>query len=145
MVFAVQMHEPARKAGCNPCLIPPYKRGVRRFKSYCADQVLQLDGLIETLIGGPVTTAGNHRCTLPDGEGAQRPWQHPLGTPGRARRRRQAPPALERHAGLEDPPRLASLMHACIVVSLMAGVRPEKARAIEVRPLRSRDREGKLP
>jgi hypothetical protein len=36
-------------------------------------------------------------------------------------------------------------MHACIVVSLMAGVRPEKARAIEVRPLRSRDREGKLP
>ena len=27
MVFAVQMHEPNRKAGCNPYLIPPYKRG----------------------------------------------------------------------------------------------------------------------
>jgi len=26
---------------------------------------LQLDGLFETLIGGPVTTAGNHRCMLP--------------------------------------------------------------------------------
>jgi len=29
---------------------------------------LQLDDLFETLIGGPVTTAGNHRCTLPDGK-----------------------------------------------------------------------------
>ena len=28
MVFAVQMHEPTRKAECNPYLIPPYKRGV---------------------------------------------------------------------------------------------------------------------
>jgi hypothetical protein len=45
-------------------------------------------------------------------------------------RRRQAPPALKRHAGLKDPRRPASLMHACIVVSLMAGVRPEEARAI---------------
>jgi len=26
---------------------------------------LQLDGFIETLILGPVTTAGNHRCILP--------------------------------------------------------------------------------
>ena len=31
---------------------------------------------------------------------------------------------------LKDPRRPASLMHACIVVSLMAGVRPEEARAI---------------
>jgi hypothetical protein len=38
--------------------------------------------------------------------------------------------ALERHAGLKDPRRLASLMHAYMVVSLMAGVRPEEARAI---------------
>ena len=33
-------------------------------------------------------------------------------------------------AGLKDPRRPASLMHAYIVVSLMAGVRPEEARAI---------------
>ena len=39
MVFAVQMHELARKAGRNPYVIPPYKRGVRRFESYCAHQV----------------------------------------------------------------------------------------------------------
>jgi hypothetical protein len=31
---------------------------------------------------------------------------------------------------LKDPRRPALLMHACIVVSLMAGVRPEEARAI---------------
>jgi hypothetical protein len=47
-----------------------------------------------------------------------------------APRRRQAPPALKRRAGLKDPRRPASLMHAYIVVSLMAGVRPEEARAI---------------
>ena len=45
-------------------------------------------------------------------------------------RLRQAPPALERHTGPKDPRRPASLMHACIVVSLMAGVRSEEARAI---------------
>jgi len=45
-------------------------------------------------------------------------------------RRRQVPPALKRHARLKDPRRPAALMHACIVVSLMAGVRPEEARAI---------------
>jgi hypothetical protein len=45
-------------------------------------------------------------------------------------RRRQAPPALKRHTGLKDPRRPASLLHACIVVSLMAGVCPEEARAI---------------
>ena len=43
-------------------------------------------------------------------------------------RRRQAPPALERHAGLTEPRRPAALLHA--VVSLMTGVRPEEARAI---------------
>ena len=45
-------------------------------------------------------------------------------------RRRQAPPALKPHAGLKDPRRPTSLLHAYIVVSLMAGVRPEEARAI---------------
>jgi hypothetical protein len=44
--------------------------------------------------------------------------------------RRQAPPALERHTGLKDLRRPASLMHAYIVVSLMAGVRPDEVRAI---------------
>jgi integrase len=39
-------------------------------------------------------------------------------------------PVLELHAGLKDPRRQASLMHAYIIVSLMAGVRPEEARAI---------------
>lgn len=39
-------------------------------------------------------------------------------------------PVLEMHGGLKDPRRPASLMHAYIVVSLMAGVRPEEARAI---------------
>jgi integrase len=42
----------------------------------------------------------------------------------------QTLPVLELHAGLKDPRRPASLMHAYIVVSLMAGVRPEEARAI---------------
>ena len=45
-------------------------------------------------------------------------------------RRRQAPPAPKLHTGLTDPRRPASLVHACIVVSLMAGVRPEEARVI---------------
>jgi integrase len=69
-----------------------------------------------------------------------------IDTPkGRAGRRRRAfslpqaaalilasrePPVLELHAGLKDPRRPASLMHAYITVSLMAGVRPEEARAI---------------
>jgi len=39
-------------------------------------------------------------------------------------------PALELHGGLKDPRRPASLMHVYIVVSLMAGVRPEEAQAI---------------
>jgi integrase len=39
-------------------------------------------------------------------------------------------PAMPLHAGLKDPRRPASLMHAYVVVSLMAGVRPEEARAI---------------
>ncbi len=61
---------------------------------------------------------------MPSGPGSI-PFDH-QGAP----RRRQAPPALERYTGLKDPRRPASLMHAYIVVSLMAGVRPEEARAI---------------
>ena len=47
-----------------------------------------------------------------------------------ALRRRQAPAARERHGGLKDSRRPASLMPAYIVVNLTAGVRPEEARAI---------------
>jgi hypothetical protein len=66
----------------------------------------------------------------------------PNGTAGRRRRAFSLPqaaalilasrelPVLELHAGLKDPRRPASLMHAYITVSLMAGVRPEEARAI---------------
>jgi hypothetical protein len=39
-------------------------------------------------------------------------------------------PELELPAGLKDPRRPAALMHAYIVVSLMAGVRTEEARAV---------------
>jgi site-specific recombinase XerD len=42
-------------------------------------------------------------------------------------------PVLELPGGLKDPRRPASLMHAYITVSLMAGVRPEEARAISWR------------
>ena len=108
-----------------------YRRGVTGSNPVAPTRFSQLGGLFETLIGGPVTTAGNHRCMLPDGGRVPMgPWQHPFRLPGRAVRRRQALPALERHAGLKDPRRPALLMHACIVVSLMAGVRPEEARAI---------------
>ena len=66
----------------------------------------------------------------------------PNGTAGRRRRAFSLPqaaalilasrelPVLELHAGLKDPRRPASLMHAYITVSLMVGVRPEEARAI---------------
>jgi hypothetical protein len=36
----------------------------------------------ETLIGGLVTTTGNHRCMLPEGEGAQGPGSIPLNHEG---------------------------------------------------------------
>jgi integrase len=58
---------------------------------------------------------------------AQGAWQHPLRPLGRAVRRRQALPALERHAGLKDLRRLASLMHACIVVSLCGPGKPGRS------------------
>jgi integrase len=66
----------------------------------------------------------------------------PKGRAGRRRRAFSLPqaaalilasrelPVLDLHAGLKDPRRPASLMHAYITVSLMAGVRPEEARAI---------------
>ena len=45
----------------------PYKRGGAGSNPPAPTKFLQLGGLFETLIGGPVTTAGNHRCMLPDG------------------------------------------------------------------------------
>lgn len=66
----------------------------------------------------------------------------PKGRAGRRRRAFSLPqaaalilasrelPVLELHAGLKDPRRPASLMHAYITMSVMAGVRPEEARAI---------------
>jgi hypothetical protein len=41
-------------------------------------QVLQLDGLFETLIGGQVTTGGTTGACPRTGKGAQGPWQHLL-------------------------------------------------------------------
>jgi hypothetical protein len=63
MVFAVQMHEPTRKAECNPYLIPPYKREAGGSNPPAPTKFVQLDGLFGTLIGESGTMAGNHRCT----------------------------------------------------------------------------------
>jgi hypothetical protein len=61
---------------------------------------LQLDGLFETLIGGPVTTAGNHRCMLPDGGvpsgHGSIPFDHGAPCTGPL-----VAPALERHGQVE--------------------------------------------
>jgi hypothetical protein len=105
----------------------PYKRGVTGSNPVAPTKFLQLDGLFETLIGESVIIAGNHRCMLP--EGGRVPAAMAASPPATRARRRQAP-ALERHGGLKDPRRPASLLYACILVSLMAGVRPEEARAI---------------
>jgi hypothetical protein len=100
MIFAVQMHEPTRKAGRNPYLIPPYKRGVTGSNPVAPTEFLQLGGRFETLIGDPVTTGGNHWCMLlteervPSGRGSI-PFDH-QGAPYVYGRH---PPALERHAG----------------------------------------------
>ena len=97
MVFAVQVHEPARRAGRNPCRIPPYKRGVTGSNPVAPTRFLQLDGLFKTLIGDP----GNHSREPPvhapsRGKGAQGTWQHSLRPPERAVCLRQAPPVLKR-------------------------------------------------
>ena len=63
-----------RNAGAHSSVVEhsPYKRGVTGSNPVAPTRFLQLDGLFETLIGDPVTTAGNHRCMLPDGEGCPR-------------------------------------------------------------------------
>ena len=67
IVFAVQLHELIAMAGARSFPFSPYKRGGGGSNPPAPTKFLQLDGLFETLIGDPVTTAGNHRCMLPDG------------------------------------------------------------------------------
>ena len=67
MVFAVQLHELLAIAGARSFPFPPYKRGSAGSNPVAPTKFLQLDGLFETLIGGQVTTVGNHRCVLPHG------------------------------------------------------------------------------
>ena len=66
IVFAGQLHERIAQAGTRPFLISPYKREAGGSNPPAPTKFLQLDGLFKTLIGSRVTTAGNHRCTLPD-------------------------------------------------------------------------------
>src|SRR5271169_7225216 len=65
IVFAVQPHELIARAGARSSPDSPYKRGVTGSNPVAPTKFLQLDGLFETLIGGQVTTAGNHRCIRP--------------------------------------------------------------------------------
>jgi len=53
MVFAVQMHEPVRKAGGNPDLFSSYKRGAGGSNPAALTRFLQLDGVFKTPIGDP--------------------------------------------------------------------------------------------
>ena len=67
MVLTARAREPPLKAEHDSDLISPYKRGGAGSNPAVPTKFLQLGGLFETLVGGPVTTAGNHRCMLPDG------------------------------------------------------------------------------
>jgi hypothetical protein len=69
MVLTARVHEPPLKAEHDSDLISSYKRGAGGSNPPAPTRFVQLDYLIETLIGDPVTTAGNHRCMLPHGEG----------------------------------------------------------------------------
>jgi hypothetical protein len=59
----IRPHQATSRHGKNAS----YKRGVTGSNPVAPTRFLQLGDLIETLIGDPVTTAGNHRCMLPDG------------------------------------------------------------------------------
>jgi hypothetical protein len=85
MVFAVQLHELTPEGWTRSLIHFALQARSRWFEPTCAHQVFAARWPFETLIGGQVTTAGNHRCMLPDGKkGAQGPWQHHLRSPGRA-------------------------------------------------------------
>ncbi len=82
MIAAGRCHIRRRQATSRDGTNAPYKRGVTGSNPVAPTKFWQLGGLFETLIGDPVTTAGNHRCMLPDGEGCPRAWQHLLRPPG---------------------------------------------------------------
>ena len=75
--------------GRGPDLISPYKRGVTGSNPVAPTKFSQLDGIFETLIGNPVTTAGNHRRLTRPRVRARR-W-HPAGGRGKRSRPRAAP------------------------------------------------------
>ena len=119
MVFAVQMHERARKAGRNPYLIPPYKRGGTGSNPVAPTRYSQLGGLFEMLIAEP----SNHSREPPVhpswyGGGCPRARQHPLTlgpstwalgfrtlgrSDARTHRGRRDRPRRGRHAGPGGP------------------------------------------
>src|SRR5260370_34346710 len=72
-ISPVSWHFRRRRATSRDGSVASYKRGGTGSNPVAPTKVLQLDGLFETLIGGPVTTAGNHRCMLPYPGGAQGP------------------------------------------------------------------------
>ena len=108
----------------------PYKRGVTGSNPVAPTKFLQLDGLFETLIGGPVTTAGNHRCMVADGGRVPKgEWQHPLRPPGARRAPTAGTTGTEAARRAEGSAASGRADACCIVVSLMTGLRPEEARA----------------
>ena len=52
-----------RRLGRDPCPISPYKREAGGSNPPAPTKFVQLNDLFGTLIGGPGTIAGNHRCT----------------------------------------------------------------------------------
>ena len=85
-------------------LISPYKRGGAGSHPAAPTKFVQLDGLFETLNGGPVTTAGNHRCMLPGG--GRVPSGHgsiPFDHQGVPRRRPPAAPRAGRATAVRCP------------------------------------------
>jgi hypothetical protein len=64
MVFAVQMHEPTRKAGRNPHRIPPYKRGVTGSNPVAPTRKDQVRPHVDLDQTYPRIHSGNHRCML---------------------------------------------------------------------------------
>ena len=103
------------RAGARSVPISPYKRGGAGSNPAAPTRFLQLDDLFETLIGNPVTTAGNHRCMLPGrGKRAQqaRSSAHEASAFMRPRLSPRPPCALRTLAVLLDAARLAATAKA---------------------------------
>ena len=91
MVFAVQLYELTPRAGTTCLPLYALQARSRWFEPTCAHQVSAARWPFETLIRDSVTTAGNHRCMLPDaGRVPSGPGSIPFDHQ-RAVRRRQAP------------------------------------------------------